>query len=118
MFCASAGVGASPGGDTRCMTMTPSQALRAPRIPATRGGPAPAFDETSWPIVDTSRGPRVSASDQPGWVRMGQRLAVALLGSIIALGTRPIEALGGIDGDPEDDEPTGDRPDHSAATAA
>jgi hypothetical protein len=85
------------------MTMTPSQALRAPRIPATRGRQAPGFDETSWPIADTS---------------MGQRLAVALLGSIIALGTRPIEALGGIDGDPEDAEPTGERPDHSAATAA
>ena len=100
------------------MTMTPSQALRAPRVPAARGGRAPASDETSRPIVDTARVPRVSASDQPGWVRMGKRLAVAVLGPIIALGTRPIEALGGIDGDPEDDQPTGDRPDHSAATAA
>lgn len=118
MFCLIAGVGASVDGDTCCMTMTPSQALRAPRTPAVSAGMAAAFDEARWPIVGTSTVPRVSASDQPGWVRMGRRLAVALLGSIIALGTRPIEALGGIDGDPEDDAPTGDRPDRSAATAA
>jgi HAD superfamily hydrolase (TIGR01490 family) len=71
-----------------------------------------------WPIVETSRIPRVSLSDPHSWVRMGQRLTVASVGSLIALGTRPIEALGGIDGDPGDDAPTGDRPASSAATAA
>jgi hypothetical protein len=100
------------------MTMTPSQALRAPRVPEGPSGRAPARDDTPWPIVETSRLPRASVSDPGNWVRMGQRLAVALIGLIIALGTRPIEALGGIDGDPEDDAPTGDRPDPSAATAA
>jgi hypothetical protein len=100
------------------MTMTPSQALRAPRVPEGPGGRAAASDETRWPIVETSRVPRASVSDPYSWVRMGQRLTVALIGLIIALGTRPIEALGGIDGDPEDDEPTGDRPDPSAATVA
>jgi hypothetical protein len=57
-------------------------------------------------------------ADANSWVRMGRRLAVALIGLMIALGTRPIEALGGIDGDPEDDAPDGDRRDRSAATAA
>jgi hypothetical protein len=75
-------------------------------------------EERGWPIVETSRVPRVSVSDAHSWVRMGQRLTVASLGSIIAMGTRPIEALGGIDGDPEEDQPTGDRPDQRAATAA
>ena len=75
-------------------------------------------EERCWPIVETSRVPRISVSDPHSWVRMGQRLTVASIGSIIALGTRPIEALGGIDGDREDDAPTGDRPDRSAATAA
>ena len=68
--------------------------------------------------METSRVPRASLSDPDSWVRMGRRIAVALIGVIIALGTRPIEALGGIDGDPEDDAPTGDRLDPSAATAA
>jgi HAD superfamily hydrolase (TIGR01490 family) len=71
-----------------------------------------------WPIVETSRLPRVSVSDPHSWVRMGQRLTVASIGSLIARGTRPIEALGGIDGDGEDDEPVGGDPDRSAATAA
>jgi HAD superfamily hydrolase (TIGR01490 family) len=75
-------------------------------------------EERGWPIVETSRVPRVSVSDPHSWVRMGQRLTVASIGSLIALGTRPIEALGGIDGDSEDDAPTGGDPDGSAAAAA
>lgn len=75
-------------------------------------------EERGWPIVETSRVPRVSVSDPHSWVRMGQRLTVASIGSLIALGTRPIEALGGIDGDGEDDAPAGGDPDRSAATAA
>jgi HAD superfamily hydrolase (TIGR01490 family) len=75
-------------------------------------------EERGWPIVETSRVPRVSVSDPHSWVRMGQRLTVASIGSLIALGTRPIEALGGIDGDAEDDAPAGGDPDRSAATAA
>ena len=99
------------------MTMTPSQALRAPRTPES-SELRDLAEERGWPIVETSRVARVSVSDPHSWVRMGQRLTVASIGSLIALGTRPIEALGGIDGDPGDDAPTGDRPDRSAATAA
>ena len=99
------------------MTMTPAQALRAPRIPES-SEPLDLAEQRGWPIVDTSRVARVAASDPHRWVRIGQRLSAALVGSLIALGTRPVEALGGIDGDPGDDAPTGDRPDRSAATAA
>ncbi len=55
-------------------------------------------EERGWPIVETSRFPRVAVTDVHGWVRMSQRLAVASVGAVIALGTRPIEAVGGIDG--------------------
>ena len=85
--------------------------------------PEPALRDLAeargWPIVETSRVPRVSMTDPHSWVRMGQRLTVASVGSLIALGTRPIEALGGIDGDPgEGGRPTGDRPRVDAADAA
>ncbi len=84
--------------------------------------PEPALrdlaEERGWPIVETSRIPRVSLADRRSWARMGQRLTVASVGSLIALGTRPIEALGGIDGDPGDDAPLGDRPGGRAAAAA
>ena len=73
-----------------CATSPRSGAGRSWRPPGSRG--------SRWPIARS-------------WVRMGQRLTVASVGSLIALGTRPIEALGGIDGDREDDAPTGDRPD-------
>jgi len=55
-------------------------------------------EDRGWPIVETSRFPRVAVTDLHGWVRMSQRLAVASVGAVVALGTRPIEALGGIDG--------------------
>jgi HAD superfamily hydrolase (TIGR01490 family) len=84
--------------------------------------PEPALrdlaEQRGWPIVETARVPRVSPSDPHSWVRMGHRLTVASIGSLIALGTRPIEDLGGIDGGLEDDGPTGDRPTRDAATAA
>ena len=89
------------------MTMTASQALRAPRLPERVGSRAAG-----------SLDPDGSPLDPHGWVRMGQRLAVALIGSLVALGTRPVEALGGIDGAPEDDDPAGNHPDRTAATAA
>lgn len=62
-----------------------------------------------WPIVDTSRVPRVCVSDPSSWARMGRRLAAASLAGALALGTRPIEALGGIDGGSDEEEP-GDSP--------
>ena len=68
--------------------------------------PEPALrelaEQRSWPIVETARFPRVAVSDLHGWARLGQRLAVKSVGAMVALGTRPIEALGGIDGLGED----------------
>ena len=55
-------------------------------------------EERGWPIVETSRFPRVAVTDLHSWVRMSHRLAVATVGAVVAVGTRPIEALGGIDG--------------------
>ncbi len=55
-----------------------------------------------WPIVETSRVPRVCVADPHSWARMGRRLAAASLSGAIALGARPIEALGGIDGGGEE----------------
>ena len=72
-----------------------------------------------WPIVETSRVPRIWVSDPHSWARMGRRLAAASLAGAIALGARPIEALGGIDG--ADEEPADDggrRTDPASRTVA
>jgi HAD superfamily hydrolase (TIGR01490 family) len=75
-------------------------------------------EERGWPIVETSRVPRVSMTDPHSWVRMGQRLTVASVGSLIALGTRPIEALGGIDAGPEAHDPRSTDPSRASAPNA
>jgi hypothetical protein len=73
------------------MTMTPSQVLRAPRIPAGSSAREGYGLSASHPFRDF-------VTDPPILEAVGHPVAVSP--------------------DPEDDEPTGDRPDHSAATAA
>ncbi len=70
-----------------------------------------------WPIVETSRVPRIWVSDPHSWARMGRRLAAASVAGAIALGARPIEALGGIDGEGEEPGDGGDRPTDPASRA-
>jgi len=91
------------------MTMTASQALRDRILVAVTDRSAPDLgavsDEVLSELVESI-------------TRAVQRLTVASVGSLIALGTRPIEELGGIDGDPGDDPPSSAASNSSAASAA
>ncbi len=54
-------------------------------------------EERGWPIVETSRLPRISLTSPHSWARAARRLAAAGLGSLTGLGSRPVEGFDEID---------------------
>jgi HAD superfamily hydrolase (TIGR01490 family) len=56
-------------------------------------------EERGWPILETSRLPRVSVRDIPSWGQLGRRLVAGAVGAVVASGTRPVEDVDDLDGD-------------------
>jgi HAD superfamily hydrolase (TIGR01490 family) len=54
-------------------------------------------EERGWPIVETSRLPRVSVGDVRSWGRLGQRVVASAVGAIVSRGTRPVEDVDELD---------------------
>jgi HAD superfamily hydrolase (TIGR01490 family) len=50
-------------------------------------------EERGWPIVETSRLPRVSLAHPSSWARMGRRLVAGTVGAVVSRGTRPVEEV-------------------------
>ena len=54
-------------------------------------------ERRGWPIVETSRLPRVSVGDVRSWGRLGQRVVASAVGAIVSRGTRPVEDVDELD---------------------
>jgi HAD superfamily hydrolase (TIGR01490 family) len=55
-------------------------------------------EQRGWPIVETSRLPRVSVGDIRSWGLFGRRLVAGAVGAVVSRGTRPVEDVDGLDG--------------------
>jgi hypothetical protein len=64
--------------------------------------PEPGLREVAelrgWPIVETSRLPRVSVGDVRSWGLFGKRLVAGAVGAVVSRGTQPVEDVDGLDG--------------------
>lgn len=64
--------------------------------------PEPGLREVAelrgWPIVETSRLPRVSVGDVRSWGLFGKRLVAGVVGAVVSRGTQPVEDVDGLDG--------------------
>ncbi len=61
-------------------------------------------EDRQWPILQTSRFQRITLTDPNAWLRISQRLLVASVAAIVSMGTRPVEYLGDVLLDDEDDD--------------